>query len=183
MLAGMYAESCGWAAYAASWGWVCMEAMLLLLTCSFILHQADWLAKVEPFIRERMERYSAGEVRFNLMALCGDRREALRKQVDGCEGGDGRGGGGSQESREAHTRPEHAKQPKAKCIWQFHGTSAYTFLHECPQIAECQQRCEALHGLLEGRSDAGATSSSSRLPTEPEGQRQMLGELQGRIAL
>jgi hypothetical protein len=56
--------------------------VVVLLNCILLAHaQADWLAKVEPFIRERMERYSAGEVRFNLMALCGDRRAGLTKQV------------------------------------------------------------------------------------------------------
>ena len=36
--------------------------------------QDDWLAKVCPLIAARIERYAASEIRFNLMAVVGDRQ-------------------------------------------------------------------------------------------------------------
>lgn len=50
----------------------------------------DWLAKVQPIIRERMQRYSTGEIHFNLMALVSDKKMLLEKQLSELEsaGGD-----------------------------------------------------------------------------------------------
>ncbi|GFH33650.1 ubiquitin carboxyl-terminal hydrolase, partial [Haematococcus lacustris] len=42
--------------------------------------EADWLRAVGPHIAQRMERYAAGEVRFNLLAVCGDRQALLQQQ-------------------------------------------------------------------------------------------------------
>ncbi len=55
--------------------------------------QAEWLQAVIPHISARMERYAAGEVRFNLMALIADRRAVLQQQVGGSSWGWRRGGG------------------------------------------------------------------------------------------
>lgn len=43
--------------------------------------QDDWLDKVGPHIQARMERYAASEIRFNLMAVIGDRSEALTERL------------------------------------------------------------------------------------------------------
>lgn len=43
--------------------------------------EEDWVSQVQPFIQQRMERYSASEIRFNLLALIRDRREVYREQL------------------------------------------------------------------------------------------------------
>lgn len=43
---------------------------------------ADFAEKVVEVVRRRMQRYDAGEVRFNLLALCGDLREKARSMGD-----------------------------------------------------------------------------------------------------
>lgn len=43
--------------------------------------QDDWLDKVGPHIQARMERYAASEIRFNLMAVIGDRSQALTERL------------------------------------------------------------------------------------------------------
>ena len=43
--------------------------------------QNDWIREVHPFIQQRIERYSANEIRFNLLALIRDRREVYREQI------------------------------------------------------------------------------------------------------
>ena len=37
---------------------------------------------MQPFIQQRIERYSASEIRFNLMALIRDRRDVYRQDVE-----------------------------------------------------------------------------------------------------
>ena len=44
--------------------------------------QADWLEKACPAIQQRIERYAASEIRFNLMAMVQDRRVRLGKQLE-----------------------------------------------------------------------------------------------------
>nr|ADF43187.1 UBCH1m [Chlamydomonas reinhardtii] len=41
----------------------------------------DWLDKVGPHITARMERYAASEIRFNLMALVGNRADIYRSRL------------------------------------------------------------------------------------------------------
>jgi ubiquitin carboxyl-terminal hydrolase L5 len=36
---------------------------------------------VGPFIQARIDRYAANEIRFNLMAVIGDRQELMNKQI------------------------------------------------------------------------------------------------------
>lgn len=43
--------------------------------------QGDWLEAVAPHIQARIARYSANEIRFNLMAVVADRQEQLNKQL------------------------------------------------------------------------------------------------------
>ncbi|XP_071821841.1 ubiquitin carboxyl-terminal hydrolase isozyme L5-like [Apostichopus japonicus] len=54
--------------------------------------QTDWLKTVKPAIEQRIQKYSAGEIHFNLMAVISDRRliskrelEKLRGQLDALE--------------------------------------------------------------------------------------------------
>lgn len=51
-------------------------------TCIHATLQGDWLELVAPHIQERIARYAAHEIRFNLMAVVADRMEALQAQLD-----------------------------------------------------------------------------------------------------
>ncbi|KAJ2491768.1 ubiquitin carboxyl-terminal hydrolase [Coemansia sp. RSA 2050] len=42
---------------------------------------ADWLERVGEVIQQRMGEYKEGEIRFNLMAVIGDRRKMLTQQI------------------------------------------------------------------------------------------------------
>jgi len=45
----------------------------------------NWLAIAAPLIQQRIEKYSASEIRFNLMALVKNREEALQSQIAALE--------------------------------------------------------------------------------------------------
>ncbi|KAJ2021600.1 ubiquitin carboxyl-terminal hydrolase [Coemansia sp. S85] len=46
---------------------------------------ADWLERVGEVIQQRMGEYNEGEIRFNLMAVIGDRRKKLTEQISGVD--------------------------------------------------------------------------------------------------
>lgn len=48
--------------------------------------QEDWLQRVCPTIQERMSRYSASEIRFNLLAVVRKRSEVLQEQLQALDG-------------------------------------------------------------------------------------------------
>lgn len=53
------------------------EGPIALCPCT----EDDWLSLVSPHIQSRIERYARDEIRFNLMALCRDKREVLTRQI------------------------------------------------------------------------------------------------------
>lgn len=95
-----------------------------------LLLQGDWLEVVAPHIQARIARYSANEIRFNLMAVVADRQEQINKQLAAArarrraaaaklglsEGGDametdepagaGSSGGGAQQQAAAAALPD-----------------------------------------------------------------------------
>ncbi|GBG34123.1 Ubiquitin carboxyl-terminal hydrolase [Hondaea fermentalgiana] len=46
---------------------------------------ADWIPAVAPHIQQRIARYAASEIRFNLMAVIKDQRVVLQDKIDECE--------------------------------------------------------------------------------------------------
>lgn len=44
------------------------------------VEEANWVDKLKPFIRQRIETYQKSEQRFNLLAVVEDRKVALEKQ-------------------------------------------------------------------------------------------------------
>lgn len=44
--------------------------------------QDDWLNVVRPIIEKRMEKYSEGEIHFNLMAVVSDRQVIYQREID-----------------------------------------------------------------------------------------------------
>ncbi|KAJ1878469.1 ubiquitin carboxyl-terminal hydrolase [Kickxella alabastrina] len=50
----------------------------------------DWLESVGPVIQRRMAEYAEGEIRFNLMAVIGDRRKMLGERVSTIDASIGR---------------------------------------------------------------------------------------------
>lgn len=41
-----------------------------------------WLDAVRPIIEKRIQKYSEGEIHFNLMAICSDRQMIYQRQID-----------------------------------------------------------------------------------------------------
>lgn len=54
------------------------DGPIKLAECS----EHDWLAKAAPAIQERIERYAASEIRFNLMAVCKSRLDTAQQQLE-----------------------------------------------------------------------------------------------------
>lgn len=42
----------------------------------------EWLDAVRPIIEKRIQKYSEGEILFNLMAICSDRQMIFQRQID-----------------------------------------------------------------------------------------------------
>lgn len=47
----------------------------------------EWLNVVRPIIEERMQKYSEGEIHFNLMALVSDRQVVYQRQIEKLQSG------------------------------------------------------------------------------------------------
>ena len=43
---------------------------------------SDWLNSARPVIQERMQKYSTGEIHFNLLAVCEDKIQKLKLELD-----------------------------------------------------------------------------------------------------
>jgi len=46
--------------------------------------ESDWFGKARTVLQQRMAAYKEKELRFTLLALCGDQRIKLRKELEGC---------------------------------------------------------------------------------------------------
>ncbi|MED6276586.1 ubiquitin carboxyl-terminal hydrolase [Characodon lateralis] len=53
------------------------EGPIDLGTCN----QDDWISAVRPVIEKRIQKYSEGEIRFNLMAIVSDRKMVYEKKI------------------------------------------------------------------------------------------------------
>lgn len=63
---------------------VCVRACVCRRVCAWRRAPQDgdsWLAQVGPLIQQRIERYAASEIRFNLMALVRDKRASLQEAI------------------------------------------------------------------------------------------------------
>uniref|UniRef100_A0A1B0BC56 Ubiquitin carboxyl-terminal hydrolase n=1 Tax=Glossina palpalis gambiensis TaxID=67801 RepID=A0A1B0BC56_9MUSC len=54
-----------------------------------IVSGQNWIDVVRPIIEKRMQKYSEGEIHFNLMALISDRQKIFQQQIDKLLGGVG----------------------------------------------------------------------------------------------
>jgi len=70
-----------------------------------------WIDDVQPFIQQRIERYSASEIRFNLMALIRDRRVVYREEIARLEAkqSDSPAGGEATETGTRHLQLQELK--------------------------------------------------------------------------
>eukprot|EP01132_Coremiostelium_polycephalum_P000411 gene411-521_t len=57
------------------------EGPICLSDCT----DSNWLDVVTPFIQKRMDKYSQGEIRFNLMAVIKDRQSQLKLEIEELE--------------------------------------------------------------------------------------------------
>jgi ubiquitin carboxyl-terminal hydrolase L5 len=77
--------------------------------------EGGWLLSALPAITERIARYSAKEIKFNLLAVVGDRRVALREAV---ERGEREGAGEREREEAAAARLALAEEEERRGEWK-----------------------------------------------------------------
>ena len=119
----------------------------------------DWLDAARPAIQARMERYSGGEVRFNLMALVRSRlcaAEAAVRELEAAAGGEGAADGAEL----ATARAEVEEQLALRRGWA--AENARRKHNYVPFIVAALKAAAAAGALPEMRSKAKETAEARR---------------------